>query len=186
MHLFISWDDFWITFRLSILISLIGALIGHYSKNGVIQFPLFVIPYERSEWLNRCLQTQGRWEGLRKGLTHLLLTPVDLLLFILGFRSDPYGSQRVYLELGLLGDILIGVGTGILAKTTVEMAGSTNPYAEVSAAFIAGFAGLSYIRERQRKDLGMNRPLDPSIMAQAVVDNDTGSTEGNNKKTDEI
>jgi hypothetical protein len=169
MEPIVSWTDFWETFRLSISISLLGALIGHYSKNGVIQFPLFVIPYERSEWFTRCLEYPLRWGNiLRKIVVYLLLGPVDVVLFILGFRGEQLGSKRGYLELGLLGDILIGIGTGVLAKTAVEMAGSHNLFAEVSAAFIAGFAGLSYIRERQRKDLGIDQNLDPSSVVEPV------------------
>lgn len=49
------------------------------------------------------------------------------------------------------------------------MAGSESVYAEVSAAFIAGFAGLSYIRERQQKDLGLDRQLNPSDVAEASL-----------------
>ncbi|ANS74763.1 hypothetical protein AWM70_09280 [Paenibacillus yonginensis] len=169
MHAAVSWPEFWSTFRVSILISLLGALIGHYSKNGVIQFPLFVIPYERSSWFSQCLDYPLKWGNLlRKVIVYLLLGPIDLLLFVIGFRGDQYGSKRVYLELGWMGDILIGVGTGILAKTAVEMAGTNNLYAEVSAAFIAGFAGLSYIRDRQRKDLGMDQKLDPSTVVEPV------------------
>ncbi|WP_223069401.1 hypothetical protein [Paenibacillus caui] len=169
-----NWTDFWGTFRLSILISLLGALIGHYSKNGVIQFPLFVIPYEKSSWLERCLTYPvKRGDGLRKVLITVFLWPADIVLFVFGFRGEQHGDKRVYLELGLLGDILIGIGTGVLAKTAVEMAGSENIYAEISAAFIAGFAGLSYIRERQRKDLGIDRHLDPSAVAETVMDSES-------------
>lgn len=170
METAISWTNFWETFRLSILISLLGALIGHYSKNGVIQFPLFVIPYERSQFLIKCTNYPLKWGKMfRTVFVYLILLPLDVLLFIIGLRSETHGDRRVYLELGLLGDILIGVGTGVLAKTAVEMAGSSNLYAEVSAAFIAGFAGLSYIRERQRKDLGLDQVLDPSSVAEASL-----------------
>lgn len=182
METAISWANFWGTFRLSILISLLGALIGHYSKNGVIQFPLFVIPYERSQFLIRCINYPLKWGNMfRTILVYIFLLPIDVLFFILGLRAEMHGDKRVYLELGLLGDILIGIGTGILAKTAVEMAGSSNLYAEVSAAFIAGFAGLSYIRERQRKDLGIDQVLDPSRVAEASLNNDTNEQQAEKK-----
>lgn len=163
--------SFWQTFRISVLMSLLGALIGHYSKNGVIQFPLFVIPYERGAWIEQILKTSLKWgNGIKQTLVYLLFIPVDMLLFVLGARNESRSGKRVYLELGLLGDILIGVGTGVLAKTAVEMAGTDNIFAEVSAAFVAGFAGLSYIRDRQQKDLGLDRKLDPNNVAEASVD----------------
>jgi hypothetical protein len=166
-----SWADFWQTFGVSILVSLLGALIGYYAKNGVIQFPLIVIPYQKSPWLIRWLDYRSKWGNeLRRMLVVIFCTPVDLLLFIIGFRSDETDHQRVYLELGFLGNILIGIGTGVLSKAAIEIAGSQSTFAEVSAAFIAGFAGLSYIQALQQKDLGItSTPLNPSVSAQAVV-----------------
>lgn len=153
---------FWDTFKLSISVSLLGALIGHYSKNGVVQLPMFVIPFERSAFIKQ-LPLVLRWP----------LTALDFIRFIVGFRSnEEQANRRTYFELGFLGDILIGIGTGILAKTAVQLSEMQNIYAEISAAFIAGFAGLSYIRERQRKDLGLDEGndgtsiLDPSRVAQ--------------------
>ncbi|MDO7904977.1 hypothetical protein Q5741_00950 [Paenibacillus sp. JX-17] len=164
---FNDWGSFWGVFRLSILSSLLGALIGHYSKNGVIQLPLFVIPYERGEWVTAILgHVSISWVRL---ILNIILTPMDFVRFLLGIRwSQEQAGKRAYFELGLLGDILIGIGTGVLAKTATEMAQTQNVFAEMSAAFIAGFAGLSYIRERQRKDLDpgdSEGKLDPSIVA---------------------
>jgi hypothetical protein len=168
-----QWSIFWGTFRLPILVSLLGALIGHYSKNGVIQLPLFVILYSKSYWVQN-ISDKIPWL-----LIKLIALPVfiiiDFLSFLMGVRFDEEQSgKRIYLELGFLGDILIGIGTGILAKTAIELANTENIYAEVSTAFIAGFLGLSYIKERQRRDLGIDKPedrnvhLDPSKIAEPM------------------
>lgn len=162
------WDNFWETFRLSILMSLLGALIGHYSKNGVIQLPLFVIPYEKGEIAKKAA---AYWRILKWPFIM-----IDYVRFLIGLRSnEEQAGKRTYFELGFLGDILIGIGTGILAKTAIELSETQNVFAEISASFISGFAGLSYIRERQKKDLGIHddegtdgsgTPLDPSKVAQ--------------------
>ncbi|WP_199614757.1 hypothetical protein [Paenibacillus alkalitolerans] len=172
---------FWDTFKLSISVSLLGALIGHYSKNGVVQLPMFVIPYERSDTL-KGFPVWIRW----------LLTAIDFLRFIVGFRSNvEQANKRTYFELGFFGDILIGIGTGVLAKTAVQLSETQNVYAEISAAFIAGFAGLSYIRERQRKDLGLdgdsgsNSILDPSEVAQPASAEKFASTGCNDSQKED-
>jgi hypothetical protein len=46
-----SWKDFWEVFRLPIIMSLIGVVIGHYRTNGVIQLPIIVMKYKKGSFL---------------------------------------------------------------------------------------------------------------------------------------
>jgi len=57
------------------------------------------------------------------------------------------------LELGFLGDLLVGIGTGILAKTALALTNTSNDFSVVSASLLAGFAGLSYIQTLQTKGI---------------------------------
>lgn len=55
-------------------------------------------------------------------------------------------------DLGFLGDLLIAIGTGILAKTALSMANTTDNFAVVSSSLLAGYAGLSYLKSKQNKE----------------------------------
>ncbi|WP_052728507.1 hypothetical protein [Domibacillus tundrae] len=164
-----QWNNFWHMFRLPIMVSLLGALIGHYAKNGVIQLPIFLIPYSKSNWVKNNSAKMWKWASI---IISPVLVVIDFLGFLIGIRFDEnQADKRIYVELGFFGDILIGIGTGILAKTAIELTDTKNIYAEISTAFIAGFLGLSYIKDRQHKDLGIHGPddmennLDPSKSA---------------------
>jgi hypothetical protein len=133
------------SFKLPVSMSLIGSIIGHYRKNGVIQWPIFFIPYKPGKFLQNC-----RW--WLKPIRWFYII-IDFTLYILGIHI---GEKResISFDLGFLGDLLVGIGTGILAKTVVELADVKNDFAIVSASLLAGFAGMSYIISLQNKDVG--------------------------------
>jgi len=164
--------------------SLLGALIGHYTKNGVIQLPLFVIPYEKGKWVQNMTPAIPLVGNVVMGILIFL----DFIRFILGFRGNQeQAGRRPFLELGFLGDILIGVGTGVLAKTATEMAGTENVFAEISAAFLAGFAGLSYILSRkEQKERELNEePVNPDDLVQSSGQQpDPSITESTSEESD--
>ncbi len=133
---FIQW------FGLPIAMSLIGGLIGHFVKNGIIELPKFVIEYTEdpaswpANWFLRSLQRTGRF-----------------LLFLLGYRNRTNATDKVFFDLGFLGDLLIAIGTGILAKTALALANTDSPYAVISSSLLAGYAGLSYLKTKQNKEI---------------------------------
>ncbi|ABO68176.1 hypothetical protein GTNG_2831 [Geobacillus thermodenitrificans NG80-2] len=133
------------SFKLPVLMSLIGSIIGHYRKNGVIQWPIFFIPYQPGEFLKGCVWWLKpiRW----------FYIIIDFTLYIFGIHI---GKKRdsIAFDLGFLGDLLVGVGTGILAKTVVELSDVKNDFVIVSVSLLAGFAGMSYIISLQNEDVG--------------------------------
>ncbi|MEI2393505.1 hypothetical protein V8V55_27320 [Priestia megaterium] len=72
-------------------------------------------------------------------------------MYIVGIQI---GKKREPLsfDLGYFGDLLVGVGAGILAKVTIELGDIDNDYALISAALLAGFAGMSYMLKFQRDE----------------------------------
>lgn len=141
-----TWGSFWVTFRLPVAMSLLGAVIGHYRKNGVIQFPIVSISYQRGPHL---ADLKSWFRPLR--WVYLF---IDFITYVIGLRWDK-GRPReaVLIDLGFLGDMLVGVGTGILAKTGLSATNTTSVWATVSTSLLAGFAGLSYIQSMQLKDI---------------------------------
>lgn len=145
----LSLYSLFIEFRVAIIASLIGAIIGHYKSNGFIQMPTVTINYEQSNvckgnvWL-----TPINW----------IICAVEIILFILGIR---FGKNRkkgtIVIELGFMGDMLVGIGAGILAKATLSLADTTNLYSVISASLLAGFGGLSYIQSQQSKSLNRSK-----------------------------
>ncbi|GBF76762.1 hypothetical protein PA598K_05249 [Paenibacillus sp. 598K] len=135
-------SEFMHWFGLPVAMSLIGGLIGHFVKNGIIELPKVVIEYTEdpetmsSNWALRVLQRTGRF-----------------LLFLLGYRNERNASAKVFFDLGILGDLLIAIGTGILAKTALAMANTDSPYAVISSSLLAGYAGLSYLKAKQDKEI---------------------------------
>ncbi|KKB35400.1 hypothetical protein [Bacillus thermotolerans] len=147
----ISLAEFWSLYKVSIFMSLLGALIAHYVRKGTVQVPFLVIPYRKGKWTKKAVSLNVRRVWYRP--LSFIFTIVDFLLFIVGMRWDEeQAKRRIYFELGFLGDVLIGVGAGILSKTALQVTDIESIYAEVSAALLAGIAGLAYIRERQRKN----------------------------------
>lgn len=137
------------TFRLPIIMSLIGAMIGHFAHNGVIQFPIFVILYKKGNFLESC-----SW--YLKPIRFIYLC-FHFMIFIFGFRFTDVSTDRgIYIEMGFLGDLLIGIGTGILAKTALTLVDTKNDFAIISSSLLAGFAGLSYIKNRMKNELDID------------------------------
>lgn len=137
-----TWSGFWETFRLPIAMSLIGAVIGHYRKNGVIQMPIVSISYSRGPHF---ADLKGFFRTFR-----VLYLIVDFIVYIFGLRWDSNRPRdAVWVDLGFLGDMLVGVGTGIIAKAGMTVTNTNNTYSVVSASLLAGFAGLSYVQWMQ-------------------------------------
>jgi hypothetical protein len=146
-----SWSGFISEFKLPVSMSLIGAMIGHFRKNGVINMPTVSISYVPGPVLEN---PQGFWQHIGRGL-YLI---VDCILYLFGVHIKRSGSRDiqerygVYIDLGFFGDLLVGIGTGILAKTALEMADVNNDFALVSGSLLAGFAGMSYIIRKQETE----------------------------------
>lgn len=142
-----SWEDFWDSFHLPIYMSLIGAVIGHYRKNGVIHMPIIVITFEPGPVLRGC-----KWYVLPLRWLYVLF---DFLIFMCGLRL--HRSQEklgVWADLGFIGDLLVGVGTGIIAKCGLAIMESPSDFAVISTSLLAGFAGLSYLQRKKDEDFG--------------------------------
>ena len=129
-------------FGLPIAMSLIGGLIGHFVKNGIIELPKFVIEYT---------EDPASWPANR--LLRSLQRTCRFVLFLLGYRNRTNATDKVFFDLGFLGDLLIAIGTGILAKTALALANTDSPYAVISSSLLAGYAGLSYLKSQQNKDI---------------------------------
>ncbi|WP_373232038.1 hypothetical protein [Cohnella sp.] len=129
-------------FRLPIIMSLIGGLIGHFVKNGTIELPKVVIEFEDEEV-----------DFPKNRLLLRLRRSYHYIFFILGYRRKSNASRRVFFDLGFLGDLLIAIGTGILAKTALALAETDNDFAVISSALLAGYAGLSYLKGKANEEL---------------------------------
>lgn len=140
-------SELWLEFRLPILMSLLGGMIGHFVKNGIIELPKFIIEYHGDAGAP---SSNRFWSFIRRSWL--------FLIFLLGYRGKRNAGERIYFDLGFLGDLLIATGTGILAKTALAIADTDNPYAVISSALLAGYAGLSYLRGKANDDLSKTVP----------------------------
>lgn len=138
-----SLNEFWDYFKLPISMSLIGAIIGHYRKNGVIQWPIFNIAYEKGPFFENK-------SGIMKIIRCIYLF-FDFIFYIIGIHI---GKKRepVSFDLGYFGDLLVGIGAGIIAKCIIEVGDVENQFALISSSLLAGFAGMSYMLAFQRKE----------------------------------
>lgn len=136
-----SFQAFIEVFGLSISMSLIGGLIGHFVKHGIIELPKLVIEYDEDG-----LTLSSNW--FIKWIQRLYY----FIIFIIGFRDHSNAMKKIFFDLGFLGDLLIAIGTGILAKTALSMANTTDNFAVVSSSLLAGYAGLSYLKGKQNKE----------------------------------
>lgn len=136
-----SFQAFIQVFGLSISMSLVGGLIGHFVKNGIIEMPKLVIEYDEEE-----LTLSSNW--FMKWFQRLYY----FVIFVIGFRNHSNAKKKIFFDLGFLGDLLIAIGTGILAKTALSMADTTDNFAVVSSSLLAGYAGLSYLKGKQNKE----------------------------------
>ncbi|RXZ82713.1 hypothetical protein EBB07_09465 [Paenibacillaceae bacterium] len=143
-----SIQEFIQVFGLPIAMSLIGGLIGHFVKNGIIELPKFVIEYDEEQ----------QWEGSPNKMPGALQRGGAFILFLIGYRNRHNAAKKVFFDLGFLGDLLIAVGTGILAKTALALANTDSAFAVISSSLLAGYAGLSYLKAKQNKELADTVP----------------------------
>ncbi|WP_239617658.1 hypothetical protein [Cohnella mopanensis] len=134
-------------FRLPVIMSLIGGLIGHFVKNGTVELPKIVIEYEVNEI-----------ELSHNRLLAWFQRIYRFIFFILGYRKKSNETKRVFFDLGFLGDLLIAIGTGVLAKTALALAETDNDFAVISSALLAGYAGLSYLKGKANEELSKTVP----------------------------
>lgn len=142
-----TFSGFMEVFRLPIMMSLLGGLIGHFVKNGTVELPKLVIEFDDEETIllpNRFLLWFRRF--------------FHFIFFILGFRRKSNATKRVFFDLGFLGDLLIAIGTGILAKTALGLAETDNDFAVISSSLLAGYAGLSYLKGKANEELSGTVP----------------------------
>ncbi|MBD2867420.1 hypothetical protein [Paenibacillus arenilitoris] len=134
--------EFFEVFGLPISMSLIGGLIGHFVKNGIVELPKLVIEYDEE---GLALSPNRFYKFMQR--------IYFFLVFMIGFRNHRNAKKKIFFDLGFLGDLLIAIGTGILAKTALSMANTTDSFAVVSSSLLAGYAGLSYLKGKQNKEL---------------------------------
>jgi hypothetical protein len=79
-------------------------------------------------------------------------------LFLLGYRGKSNATDRIFIDLGFLEDLLIAIGTGILAKTALALAETDNNFAVISSSLLAGYAGLSYLKGKANDELSQTVP----------------------------
>jgi hypothetical protein len=137
-----TFNEFIQVFGLPISMSLLGGLIGHFVKNGIVELPKLVIEYDEEG-----LTLSSNW--FIKWIQRLYY----ILIFVIGFRDHRNAKKKIFFDLGFLGDLLIAIGTGILAKTALAMANTSDNYAIISSSLLAGYAGLSYLKGKQNKEL---------------------------------
>lgn len=128
-------------FGLPVSMSLIGGLIGHFVKNGIVELPKLVIEYDE-EGLNFSSNWFVKW----------FQRLYYFLIFVIGIRDHRNAKKKIFFDLGFFGDLLIAIGTGILAKAALEMANTTDNFTVVSSSLLAGYAGLSYLKGKQNKE----------------------------------
>ncbi|WP_256760001.1 hypothetical protein [Cohnella sp. WQ 127256] len=138
---------FFEVFRLPIIMSLIGGLIGHFVKNGIVELPKIVIEYDEEH----IVLSRNRLLSWLQRIYHFII-------FILGYRQKSNETKRVFFDLGFLGDLLIAIGTGIVAKTALGLAETDNDFAVISSSLLAGFAGLSYLKGKANEELSKTVP----------------------------
>ncbi|NIK77190.1 hypothetical protein FHS15_002315 [Paenibacillus castaneae] len=133
--------EFMDVFGLPVSMSLVGGLISHFVKNGIIELPKLVIEYNE--------------EGLdlsRNWFVKWIQRIYYFIIFVIGLRNHGNAKQKIFFDLGFLGDLLIAIGTGILAKAALSMANTSDNFAIVSSSLLAGYAGLSYLKGKQNKE----------------------------------
>jgi len=129
-------------FGLSISMSLIGGLIGHFVKNGIVELPRFVIEYTEE---NTVFSTNRFVRAFQRVYV--------FVLFMIGYRNEDNAKKRIFFDLGFLGDLLIAIGTGIVSKTALALANTDNDFAVISSSLLAGYAGLAYLKTKQNKEI---------------------------------
>ncbi|KGP73366.1 hypothetical protein [Pontibacillus yanchengensis] len=146
--------ELWEIYKVAILVSLVGALIGHYKRNSCILLPIVSIDYKFKDF--KRLKRKS-YSTFKKGLMGLLITLkafVYFVLYLVGIRfGDNKDTDPILFELGVIGDLIIGIGAGVIAQSTIIMSGAHDQLSVVVTALLAGFAGLSYIQKFQKESL---------------------------------
>ncbi|MFB4164792.1 hypothetical protein ACE1TI_13420 [Alteribacillus sp. JSM 102045] len=121
--------DFWVP----VMFSLIGALIGHFKRGNMIEFPSVMIDFVVED---------------KRGFKGKFLIFFQFFLYLIGIKTgaNKY-SESLVLYPGFFGDLLIGVGTGIVAKCAFEISGANNNFSLILTSTLAGYAGLTYIQK---------------------------------------
>ncbi|MGY3718039.1 hypothetical protein ACWE42_21220 [Sutcliffiella cohnii] len=163
-----NWDFFFF----SVLISLLGALIGHLKANGSLQMPIVLMNFRHRFTFKN---TKQDWFLL---IPRSVGLAVSFIVFLVGFRvGENKESAPITVELGVLGDLLVGLGTGTLAFATMELTGSDSTLFLMSTSFLAGYAGFSYIQYLQEDKF--NKRSIPSyedkLNGTSVVEEETSS-----------
>ncbi|MFC0522817.1 hypothetical protein ACFFGV_04335 [Pontibacillus salicampi] len=146
--------ELWEAYKVAILVSLVGALIGHYKRNSCILLPIVSLDYKFKDF--KKLKRKS-YSTIVRSVMFVLTTLkafVYFILFLVGVRfGDNKDTDPILFELGVLGDLIIGVGAGVIAQSTITMSGTHNQLSVVVTALLAGFAGLSYIQKFQKDSL---------------------------------
>ncbi|AFJ61921.1 MULTISPECIES: hypothetical protein [Bacillus amyloliquefaciens group] len=136
-------------FYIALIASLIGSLIGHFKINGVITFPVVYIYYSKNVSFKNCSWYEYFWK--------IPLLIIDFILFLVGFRfGRNTDSGSLTLEPGFFGDLLVGVGTGILAYAAVGASGAKGIFIVLTTSLLAGYGGFTYIQKAQGKEEDKN------------------------------
>jgi hypothetical protein len=135
-------EQFIAVFGLPISMSFIGGLIGHFVKNGIVEMPKLVIEYDE----DGLALSSNRFVKWGQRIYYFVI-------FAIGLRDQRNVKKRIFFDLGFVGDLLIAIGTGILAKTALAMANTSDNFAVISSSLLAGYAGLSYLKSKQNREL---------------------------------
>ncbi|MCY8944295.1 hypothetical protein [Bacillus atrophaeus] len=137
----------------AITMSMVGAIIGHLKSNGSIQMPLLLIDYKRKK--------DHRNVKIFKNPLKFLRICFDFLLFLIGIRHGMNkNSNSLSLELGVFGDLIVGIATGSLSFAALGLSGANNTFTLITTSMLAGFGGFSYIENMQIKNMNKQEGYD--------------------------
>ncbi|MCY8067819.1 hypothetical protein MOB77_12545 [Bacillus haynesii] len=144
----------------AIFFSMIGAFVGHLKSNGSIQMPLLMIDYKRKR--------EHKNVSPFKNPLRFSRIVFEFFLFLIGIR---YGRNKrndpLNLELGVFGDLIVGIATGALAFAAVGMSGANNTYVLITASVLAGYGGFSYIEKLQIDNMNKEDQHNYKVEAEA-------------------
>ncbi|WP_332276161.1 hypothetical protein [Bacillus subtilis] len=161
----------------AIIMSMIGALVGHLKSNGSIQMPLLLIDYKRKK--------DQRNVKIYKNPLKFSRIAIDFLLFLIGIRHGRNkNSDSLSLELGVFGDLIVGIATGSLSFAALGLSGANNTFTLITTSILAGFGGFSYIQNLQIENMNKQQSydyqatsLDPSKISHLDVHQETAATQ---------
>ncbi|TSB47138.1 hypothetical protein [Alkalicoccobacillus porphyridii] len=169
-----TFSDFYDYFWLPVLSACIGGLLGHFHKNQLsFKMPTLVVDeYIRNEPLVYTGFGKNRASNWLIKSWRTMHGLIDYLLYLLGVRQgNNKEKESIKVNLGYLGDLLVAIGAGILAKAGMSVAGDPGSMPVIVTSFLAGFAGLSYIIKKEvgNHDESMAKSEKPEPV---VIDND--------------